>query len=544
MKLIGAQNKDKLRGGYYTPTPIVEFMVEWLTNDKNIKKILEPSAGDGQFVKALANSSKELDINAVEILEEESTKISLIKSKKSNISIFNNDFYDFYEAFIQDKNDLYDAVIGNPPYIRYQYLTNEQREFQSDILKNNGLKPNKLINAWVAFTIASIEMIKEGGKFAFVLPTDLLQVSYSKQLRAFLLNSLSNITIITFNELVFKGIQQDVVLILGTKSSYLQLENQNTGLKIINIDNMSNLTKEILDKPFTSVRSYSTDKWTKFYLNDNERNYFDDVFKRKMINLEKIAKVEVGITTGNNSFFVVNDEVRTKYDLSSYTIPVLGRSVEIFGNSYTFQDLRKNINEGRNTWLLNFNNYELNKNAKGYIKYGERNEQNIGYKLSLRKRWYDVPSVWIPDAFMLRRIGRIPRLVLNENGATSTDTFHRVKFKDKKDRFLTTLLFYSSASLLTLELEGRVFGGGALEILPGDIKNVLIPKISKDLSFEKVKDLERKLDYRIRNQDEWESIIKWVDNIVVKYSNFDENEMELIYSMWKKINDKRTKTID
>ena len=43
---------DKLRGGYYTPQAITEFICKWIIN-KNTKKILEPSCGDGNFLKAI-----------------------------------------------------------------------------------------------------------------------------------------------------------------------------------------------------------------------------------------------------------------------------------------------------------------------------------------------------------------------------------------------------------------------------------------------------------------------------------------------------------
>ena len=43
---------DKLRGGYYTPQAITEFICKWIIN-KNTKNILEPSCGDGNFLKAI-----------------------------------------------------------------------------------------------------------------------------------------------------------------------------------------------------------------------------------------------------------------------------------------------------------------------------------------------------------------------------------------------------------------------------------------------------------------------------------------------------------
>ena len=51
-----------------------------------------------------------------------------------------------------------------------------------------------------------------------------------------------------------------------------------------------------------------------------------------------------------------------------------------------------------------------------------------GYKCRIRKRWYVVPSVWVPDAFMLRQVHAYPKLVLNTAQAVCTDTIHRVRF--------------------------------------------------------------------------------------------------------------------
>lgn len=59
-----------------------------------------------------------------------------------------------------------------------------------------------------------------------------------------------------------------------------------------------------------------------------------------------------------------------------------------------------------------------------YIEPGEKNKENKGYKCSIRDRWYIVPSVWVPDAFFLRRNNLYPKFVLNRCNAVSTDTMH------------------------------------------------------------------------------------------------------------------------
>ncbi|URZ88079.1 Eco57I restriction-modification methylase domain-containing protein [Floricoccus penangensis] len=536
------QTTQKLRGGYYTPIKIAAFLTSWVTSDKSIKSILEPSAGDGIFIDTLKSIEHDIKVTAIEILEEEADKIVAKTKGFSDFEIIHADFYDFYEDFrykkLNGEINEYDAILGNPPYIRYQYLTEEQRDFQSDILENNGIKPNKLINAWMAFTVASIEMIKRGGKIGFVLPTDLLQVSYAKQLRDYLFDSLSSLTVITFNGLVFENIQQDVVLILGEKGHFKSKENSTHNLRVINLKDVEELKEDILDVPFDQYTSYSSDKWTKFYLSRGERNFYEEEFSNHMEGFNDFAKGEIGVTTGNNEFFVVNDQLVNDYKLKKYARPLLGRSVEVKGVFYRNEDLETNIVAGQKVWILDFNGQRLSNMAKKYIDYGVQNKENEGYKLSLRKRWYDIPSIWVPDAFLLRRIGSFPRIVKNEIQATSTDTFHRIKFHEKVNVSKFLFLMYSTPTLLSFELEGRLFGGGALEILPGDLKNVKLPIVDDRLDYDT---LVQELDEKFRSGENITEISQWVNNKIKDHSSLSNEQIDLTFSMWQTLNRRRTK---
>lgn len=525
------QTKQKLKGAYYTPKKIVDFFINWAI-DKNKKQIiLEPSAGAGNFINNLKNLNINSHVTAIEIDKDEALKIKPnLKEKQYKILV--DDFYNFYEEY-KNKDKEFDIVIGNPPYIRYQFLTEEQRNYQSDILKNNNLKSNKLINAWVAFTVASLELLKENGKIAFVLPTDILQVTYAKELREFLFKTLKEINIITFENIIFTETQQDIILLMGIKK---EVKEEDTKLRVINLKNLSELPQNINTFQYREYKDYQSDKWIKFKLKNEDRNFYDTSFQEKTINLNNICKTEVGITTGNNKFFVINDDLLKLYNLEEYKRPLLGRSIETEGIFYSEKDLNENIKNKKNVWLLDFNGKNLTAGALEYLNYGLQNKQNEGYKLRIREKWYEVPSIWIPDAFLLRRIGKYPKIVKNEISGVSTDTFHRIKIINNFNIYKLLVLFYSSVTLLSFELEGRVFGGGALEILPGDLKNIKIPEIEDKIDFKKIAE---EIDFKLRNQIEIEKIVKWVDSNIIQYSKFSKNDFEIIYNLWRIINKKR-----
>ena len=74
--------ENKLRGGYYTPKAITEFICRWAITAPT-QKVLEPSCGDGNFIEAAIQRYLELGIEmpqleglvqGVELVEEEARK--------------------------------------------------------------------------------------------------------------------------------------------------------------------------------------------------------------------------------------------------------------------------------------------------------------------------------------------------------------------------------------------------------------------------------------------------------------------------------------
>src|SRR5699024_831701 len=150
-------------------------------------------------------------VTAIELDEEEAEKSEQINLDDK--TVINTDFH----LYCNETTEKFDLVVGNPPYIRYQYFDKEQQEEAAQIFKKAGLKYSKLTNAWVSFVVGSSLLLKEKGKIGFVLPAELLQVSYAKPLREFLAHFYNKINIISFEKLVFPDIQQEVVLLLCEK---------------------------------------------------------------------------------------------------------------------------------------------------------------------------------------------------------------------------------------------------------------------------------------------------------------------------------------
>jgi adenine-specific DNA methylase len=83
MKFIEEVTEEKLRGGIYTPTPIADFILKWAVNGNNNFNVLEPSCGDGIFLKRIKENNFQYKSNtAIEIDPIDAEKARKIKIKK------------------------------------------------------------------------------------------------------------------------------------------------------------------------------------------------------------------------------------------------------------------------------------------------------------------------------------------------------------------------------------------------------------------------------------------------------------------------------
>ena len=350
MILKEESTEQKLRGAYYTPLKLAEKMVDFFKKDASIKSILEPSCGDGVFVDALIETqflTQNKKVTAIEIEKNEAKKLGEKLKDNPNVSVVNGDFFEFYQK-CKDINK-YDLILGNPPYIRYQYLEEKQRTEMSEILISHGMKANKLINAWVGFMVACVHMLSDNGKIAFVIPAEILQVAYAEDLRLFLSNKLSKITLLTFEELVFPGIEQEVIVFIGEKG------DSEKGIKIIELNNLDDLERlNIYANDFQKL-SHVHEKWTKYFTTERENRLISKLKNdNRFQTLSKTGIINVGITTGNNKYFSVDKKTVEKYDLTNVVRPLIGRSSHAHSVFFKYDDWKSKVDQRKGVYLIDF----------------------------------------------------------------------------------------------------------------------------------------------------------------------------------------------
>lgn len=483
----------KLIGSFYTPEVIADFVVDYLSSKlKGMNlTVLEPSAGDGIFIKSMLNhESLSGKIKEVLAVEREITEIDKIKNITDNdaLKTINKDFLEFQK----DNIKKFSLVIGNPPYIKKKLLEERQISLCEDIhAVFPSLSKNKIKNIWTAFLVRSISFVDKSGVLALVLPSELLQVKFASELRALLITEFERVEIFTFKELLFEDCKgQDTIILIAERKS------EEKGVFYCSIDKLIELEKR--EFSLNQNASIKETKWSHHHLSSDEFVLLETL-KTNLKKINYYCSSKAGIVTAANSYFIVDSSKVKEYSLEKYVKPIIQKGLFVNGsvvlNSEDFQLL---VSESKPSYLISLDkSIEIGENDRinTYFQNGLDLDINKRYKTSIREKWYEVPNIGIPaEGFFFKRCNEYPKLIKNEANVLVTDSAYKIEMN--KDYNINSLIysFYNSLTLAFAELDGRYYGGGVLELTPNEFKNLPLPYVDiNNIKFESfVKEFENK----------------------------------------------------
>ena len=230
-ELIILPDEKEINGVYYTPNNVKNFIVTEIVNNR-IEPFLvcDPSCGCGSFLYSIATvfhdkydicykTIIEKFLYGVDILEDNILKakdiLKLLALSNNevvdnfNLVCHNSLEYDF--KFNTSKKIKFDAIIGNPPYVRN---------------KNIDLKNKKTLKKWYVATTGNtdlyipfyqlgIELLNKNGVLGYITPNTFFISTNGRKLREYMLNNTNSICIVDFkNKLVFENIMTYTCIVL------------------------------------------------------------------------------------------------------------------------------------------------------------------------------------------------------------------------------------------------------------------------------------------------------------------------------------------
>lgn len=466
----------KERGAFFTPEALTRFIANWAIRT-SADLVLEPSAGDAAFLVAAVARLLELteDRNArpcVDGVEIHARSAKLARERVcdagGDATILHSDF------FAVPPKPIYDTVIGNPPFIRYQDFSGEARARSRAAALRGGVALTGLASSWAAFVIHSAMFLKHGGRLGLVLPAELLSVNYAAPVRRFLFSSFREVQLVLFDEQVFPEAEADVVLLLADGYG----EGPAPHATIRQSKNAIGLTSIGEGLVWTPIDTAA--KWTSSIIDPKAVKPLHELQHRGVFSsLETWGDTTLGIVTGNNKYFTLSPARVKELGLRQSELLRLSPpgSSHLRGLNLTNAMLSKLGREGSATYLF-YPADRPSEAAEAYIRDGHRTGVDSAYKCRVRKIWYKVPLVAAADLLLTCMNADTPRLTTNDAGARHLNSVHGVFLGEtyrELGRDLLPLASLNSVALLHAEMVGRAYGGGILKIEPKEADAWLMP---------------------------------------------------------------------
>lgn len=464
------RSSEKANGRYFTPSAAAEFMARWAMRASG-DRILEPSAGDGQFLLAVKKVSEARgwsapDLYACELDENVAAKAASTNAVESD-KVFIGDF------LALEGLPKFDVVIGNPPYVRVRELDSRLKASALAAYGNSvGRKLDPAASVWVPFVTQATKHLRDGGRLAFVLPYDFTYVRYARPLWDFLGSSFGRLTVVRCRERIFRDIGQDVVILLaeekGASTSVVGFEALDNSIELealsVSMDEgaRSPARRElVLENIVGGAREF-----TCALLPDETTDALSLLESYSTVALERV-KFNIGYVSGNKGFFNPTAEVISRFGLPESSLwPTVRTSRELAGCG-----LRTNDSEAvSKLWLPS---EKLAESEEQYVAFGEKNGVDMAYKCRIRNPWYRVPGVRVPDV-ILTGMSDCPRLYWNDAKWTVSNSVlsGHLREGESPENFLRS--WYTPLTLLSAEMQIHSLGGGVMIAVPSEADNLRI----------------------------------------------------------------------
>lgn len=476
MRTADEVSPQKLRGGFYSPPGLVRLCLDRvarLTTGRHDLVLLEPSAGDGAFVRGLADHPLRRRVARTVAVEPDPVEAGRCRTALHLAALPGRVVTASALSDTWHEPGGVDVVVGNPPYVRYQFVADAERDLATAVARRCGVEVRGVSNLWIPVTLAALDAVRDAGAFAMIVPLECLTGVSAAAVRTWLVRHTAVLRLDLVPPGSFPGVVQDVVVLSGR----VRRTPRHPG-GTLRVDLVEHLTDRTRAWHHRVRPTHAT--WTRLLLAPAQAEVVDaaDTLPGTMP-LGDVVTVRVSTVTGANDYFCLDDETRAAYGLAPWTRPLLARLRHAPGLVHTPEDRHDPAGSTLKRWMLHLGPGPLAPGPQAYVARGAAEGLAARYKCRIREPWYAVPPMPVGHVLLSKRTHRHPRLVLNQAGAVTTDTIYQGVLRPGHEGSGPALVagFHNSLTLLTAELEGRSFGGGVLELVPSEAARLRVPLV-------------------------------------------------------------------
>lgn len=406
------------------------------------------------------------------------------------------------EDFFKADLPKFDAVIGNPPYVRRTYLDGVDaiRDVVArDLFFQDQQRLRRSTDLYVYFLLRAATLLKPGGRLSIITADPWLTVGYGEAFKQHLLTNFEIETLISFDRRVFQGADVKPVLLTAERRTRPKEDAVPVFIRVRNGLPVADLQHRLLAKDFghadlnvirveqqalSARRSWATH----FKVGDV---YDQIVGHSHMVPLKDVAYTSIGVQTLAKPFFVLTPDQAREQGIEDEYLKPLANSNRTHGSPV--------IEVGQAPEHLVFycdkaRTDLVGTRALAYVEAGEKtsvavrgkSKTVIGYQKkeriqrSGRRYWYDLKTLMDKrghaEILLPRLVYSTFRVVWNRAKFVPGELFIEVKppVKDLKDIDIRVYLaiLNSATTEIALRVQAQLYGGGTFNINPGPVKQV------------------------------------------------------------------------
>lgn len=319
LEVLIPSSDRKLNGAFFTPHFITDFIVNTIA-PTDISENLDPSCGCGAFLLSLVKYFKSKynfkikdiinhNIYGVDILEYNINRTKIILTifalmydevlEEEDFNLIVNDSLriNWERGLFKNKINKFDNIIGNPPYVKFQDLGPENREF---LIKNCSVIQGGTFNLYFAFFEIGYKLLKNNGKLGYITPNNYFTSLAGESLRQYFHKKKCITHIIDFKDKkVFNAQTYTAITFMNTE------ENEDILFNRIKLNQKPNVFLKKLSYSKNLLADLNYKKWR--LLQSDEK---DNIKKIENLGtpLYKMYDILVGIATLKDKLYFLNTQ--------------------------------------------------------------------------------------------------------------------------------------------------------------------------------------------------------------------------------------------
>ena len=503
----------KERGAFFTPPTVTRFLARWGIRSGS-DAMLEPSCGDGAILDAVAERLTTLGgrepVRAHELhtaSAEDARSVLAERNYPGQVVVG-----DFLATRVEQ---TFDAVLGNPPYVRYQGFSGEARAVGLGAALAQGVRLSRLSSSWAPFVIHASAFLKVDGRLGLVLPAELLSSNYAQEVRDYLLRRFATVNVVLIDKQVFPGVQTEALLLLaegmgGTDRVRFAIVREAADLDDVTFS--------------TELRIGEGERWTSALVSAEAMDNLAGLEGAgHYATLADWGRLSLGAVTGNNRFFTLSPADAARHGLESSDLVRISPTGSSHLRALTFgQEDHDRVGASGGRTLL-FRPDEPSAAALAYIAHGEELGVHNAYKCRVRSPWWRTPLPEAPDLLFTYMNEGTPQLATNPAKLYYLNSVHGLYLSPGRRSLgdVLALAALNTATALSAEITGRAYGGGVLKMEPREAARLLVPSHESVRSHEA--QLRERLPYarRLLREGKLGDVRALVDSVLLTHQSSD-----------------------